>query len=62
SVQRLFKYTVQNEDLPPLLDWMRRAPAAVPGLEVYQVKLTPRPADWQLQVTFSRWERKQKQP
>jgi type II secretory pathway component PulM len=62
SVQRLFKYTVQCEELPPLLDWMNRAPTQVPGLEVYQVKLTPRPTDWQLQVTFSRWERAKKKP
>ena len=28
----------------------------------YQLKLTPRPNDWQLQVTFSRWERAKKKP
>ncbi len=57
SVQRLFKYTVQDEELKALLEWLHKAPQQVPGLEVYQMKLTPRATDWQLQVTFSRWER-----
>lgn len=57
SVQRWFKYVAQDEDLGALLRWLHNAPLEVPGLEVYQVKLTPRANDWQLQVTFSRWER-----
>jgi len=57
SVQRLFKYTVQNDTLGPLLEWMAAAPQQVPGLEVYQLKLTPHNNDWTLNVTFSRWER-----
>jgi hypothetical protein len=57
-VQRKFRYRVQDVNLPALFEWMRLSTQQVAGLEVYAVKLTPRPNDWELSVTFSRWERK----
>lgn len=58
SVQRKFRYRVQDVNLPALFEWMKISTQQVAGLEVYAVKLTPRPNDWELSVTFSRWERK----
>lgn len=46
-----------NPELQPLLDWVARAKAVIPGLEVTSVKIKPLPNDWAVDVVFSRWER-----
>jgi hypothetical protein len=52
-----FEYNVSDASLPALLLWMQKAVAAVPGLEVSVVNLTPEANTWRLRVTFSRWEK-----
>ena len=57
SKQTRLDYEIRDESLPRMLDWMERAVAEVPGLEVYSVSLKPETHQWILRVTFSRWER-----
>lgn len=53
-----YLYTgVHAEELRTLLDWLRQATEAVPGLEVYGLTTSPDPTGWKLTVTFRRWER-----
>jgi hypothetical protein len=55
--QTRLDYEVKDDDLPRLLQWVQKATAAVPGLEVYSVSLKPEAHQWTLRVSFSRWER-----
>lgn len=52
-----FRYDIRDESLPALLKWVELATRDVPGLEVYSVKIRPEANQWDLNVTFSRWER-----
>jgi hypothetical protein len=56
-VQEQLRYEITDPSLAALMDWMRRATAEVPGLEVYRVRLEPTTDAWRLQVTFARWEK-----
>lgn len=58
DAQRIqFKYDIRDESLPALLKWVELATRDVPGLEVYAVRIRPEANQWDLNVTFSRWER-----
>ncbi|MBU6413503.1 MAG: hypothetical protein KGS45_08515 [Planctomycetes bacterium] len=58
DAQRIqFKYDIRDESLPALLKWVEIATRDVPGLEVYAVRIRPEANQWDLNVTFSRWER-----
>jgi hypothetical protein len=58
DAQRIqFKYDIRDESLPALLKWVEIATRDVPGLEVYSVRIRPEANQWDLNVTFSRWER-----
>jgi hypothetical protein len=52
-----FEYNVSDPSLPAMLSWMQKAVAAVPGLEISNVTITPEANNWRLRVTFSRWEK-----
>jgi hypothetical protein len=59
SVQHRFECTVEDDSLPALFDWMQRAIADVPGLEVYSLTLRPdqNKKVWALRVTFALWQK-----
>ncbi len=58
NAQRIqFKYDIRDESLNSLLKWVELATRDVPGLEVYSVRIRPEANQWDLNVTFSRWER-----
>lgn len=57
-VVRQYDYSNMNDpSLANLLDWVRKACADVPGLEVYGLTLKAEPTGWTFSVTFRRWER-----
>lgn len=43
--------------LEVLLEWIRRATATIPGMDVTGLTLRPDAGGWQASVTFRRWER-----
>lgn len=58
SVRRKFRFAnVQDDSLPALLSWLDRAVDELPGVEVYSVTIRPQANQWQVSVTFARWER-----
>jgi type II secretory pathway component PulM len=60
AVQKRIRYErVQDPDLSALVRWMQYACEDVAGLEVYSLKVQPLVGtpNWQVEVTFSRWER-----
>ena len=58
SIRRRFEFTgVTDESLPSLIQWLDRAVEEIPGLEVYSVSVKPGPTVWQMNVSFSRWEK-----
>ena len=59
---KIIEYTynnVRDASLKALLEWTRLASAEIPGMEVYGLTLKPDPNNWNLVVTFRRWERTQ---
>lgn len=60
AVQKKIRYQrVLDADLGALVRWMEGACEDVPGLQVYALRVQPLTAQglWQVDVTFSRWER-----
>lgn len=49
-------YQMHHATPAPVFSWMERALREVPGLEIFELKITPRTHDWQFDVTFARWE------
>ena len=47
---------VKDTSLQALMEWVRRA-TEIPGMEVTELKLKAEPTDWNVDVTFRRWER-----
>ena len=55
-----YNYTnVRDPSVKVLLEWARLAAAEIPGMEVYGLTLKPDQNNWNLNVTFRRWERVQ---
>jgi hypothetical protein len=62
GVVKTYRYTdVRNRTLEPILLWIARAVDEVPGLEVYQLTISPdeRLERYEVNVVFRRWERAQ---
>ncbi len=57
SRQYKYDYELTDPNLAPLLSWVERSVAAVPGIEVYGISLRPEANHWRLRVTFSRWQK-----
>ena len=57
SIQTRYDCEVREEELDKALQWVQRAVADVPGLEVYSISLRPEAHNWVLRASFSRWER-----
>ncbi len=60
AVQKKIRYQrVPDADLGALIKWLENACEDVPGLEVYSLRVQPltTQGNWQIDVTFSRWER-----
>ncbi|MCC6286142.1 MAG: hypothetical protein IT439_12725 [Phycisphaerales bacterium] len=49
-------YQVHHATPGPVFSWMERAVRETPGLEIFELKVSPRTNDWQFDVTFARWE------
>ena len=63
SVQWKYSYeNITDPSLSALLAWVEKSVASVPGLEVYSISIKPQPNQWQLRVTFSRWEKAEGSP
>ena len=60
-VRRLYPYSnVRADTALPLLNWIKRAQEAMPGLEVYSLNLRPTGQQgWTMGVTFARVEKDQ---
>jgi len=54
-----YPYTVRDNSLEHLLDWVKISKEQIPGLEVSDLSIKPNTQDWTLTVTFTRYERKQ---
>lgn len=57
SVLLTASFEARDEALRPLMAWLDRATAEMPGLEVYKISIKPEAQKWLMQVTFSRWEK-----
>ncbi|MEI7658702.1 MAG: hypothetical protein WCK33_11620 [Phycisphaerae bacterium] len=57
SVLLTASFEARDEAMQPLLAWLDRATAEMPGLEVYKISIRPEAQKWLMQVTFSRWEK-----
>lgn len=57
AVRYLYPYTMTDPSLEALLAWVQEALARVPGLAVSSIEIRPQANNWQLKVTFVRWER-----
>jgi hypothetical protein len=57
SVLLTVSFEARDESLAPLLMWLERAAAEMPGLEVFKISIKPEAQKWYMQVTFSRWEK-----
>ncbi|MEO1007297.1 MAG: hypothetical protein AAFX79_01890 [Planctomycetota bacterium] len=53
-VLQTYRYeNIRSRDLGALLAWVSEVPERVPGIvEISRLELTPRPRDWELDVTF----------
>ena len=52
-----YPYTLRDESLEHLLDWIRISTEQIPGLEVTDLTIKPARNDWTMTVTLSRYER-----
>jgi len=62
AARTTWTYTLKDPSAGALLEFARRAADAIPGLEVYGLRLRPEAQGWELQVTFARWERVEEKP
>lgn len=57
SRKRNFEYNISDPSMAAMLSWMQKSVAAVPGLEISSVTITPEANKWRVRVIFSRWEK-----
>jgi hypothetical protein len=57
TVTEYYYTNVKDPSLKALLEWLRLTTAEIGGLEVYSLNLRPDPNNWNMTVTFRRWER-----
>jgi hypothetical protein len=50
---------VRHASLPALLAWAQTCARTIPGLEVKDLALNPEQNQWNMTITFARWERQQ---
>ena len=55
--RRDYTYTMRDPSLDKILKWVDLSTQAVPGTQVSSIELRPEQRNWQVTVTFSRWER-----
>lgn len=53
-----WQYSVQRDSMEPVLEWIDRARTEIPGLAVRSITIRPGGNQWNVDVTFSRWERR----
>ncbi len=56
------RYTVsliQHDSIEDIMSWIEKALTDIKGLEVESIDLTPTANTWNLNITFSRWEKKE---
>ncbi len=59
KIVEYYYQNIRDPSLKAILEWTRLAGAEIPGMEVYGLTLKPDPNNWNLTVTFRRWERAQ---
>ncbi len=52
-----YPYSLRDESLEHMLDWIRISTEQIPGLEVTDLTIKPARNDWTMTVTLSRYER-----
>lgn len=57
SVLMTAGFEARDPALGPLLGWLERAVAQMPGIEVYKIVIRPESQQWFMQVSFLRWEK-----
>jgi len=56
--QVLLQYKqLRDDDVGRVISWITSVVREIPGVEVYKISIRPLPTQWQIDVTFSRWER-----
>ncbi len=59
AVLKTYPYkNINDGSLEHLLDWVKLAEQEIPGLQVRELTLQPRPQSWSMSVVFARYERK----
>jgi hypothetical protein len=59
AILKTYPYTNINDDsLENLLEWVRLAEQEIPGMQVRELTLQPRPQSWSMSVVFARYERR----
>ncbi len=56
EVRRRYRYTVREETLEPMLEWVRLVLAEYRGAWVHEIEIKPAGRLWSLEVVFARWE------
>jgi hypothetical protein len=57
GVRMTYDYSIRGASLTPLLGFLRESTAQVPGLRIAGVTVRPRNDQWEMDVSFERWER-----
>ncbi len=53
-----FKYNnIRENDIAKVMRWIESVVQEIPGMFVEQLRIDPQPNNWNVSVTFSRWER-----
>tara|TARA_R110002096_G_scaffold173781_2_gene347992 strand:- start:153360 stop:153929 length:570 start_codon:yes stop_codon:yes gene_type:complete len=52
-----FPYTVRDESLEKILQWIQQSQTQIPGLEVREITINLNAKSWQTKVTLTRYER-----
>ncbi|MCA9277020.1 MAG: hypothetical protein KDA29_13445 [Phycisphaerales bacterium] len=59
AILKTYPYTnINDASLENLLEWVRLAEQDIPGMQVRELTLQPRPQSWSLSVVFARYERR----
>lgn len=59
-VQKKYQYSnLRHESIEEVMTWLQEATASLRGLEVESLTIRPEANAWQVNVVFSRWERKE---
>lgn len=59
-VQKKYQYSnLRHDSVEDVMAWLQEATTTIKGLEVESLTIRPEAATWQVNVVFTRWERKE---